>query len=902
YLFISNFTNATFVTVACESTPEITECQPAWVFNDGPNSLLITIVRYSVGTPYGSAWVKPGKYLNSFDYGGDVSGHCIEMCWDSTCIGVATGDSSACEAIGMTEAGEPTPTPTPTPTPSPSVSLESTYGTNRSHENLTASYTPDVPGEKKIWDWRVTSSPPASIAVLNMPFEGGSNSTWTRDYSTNGNNGTVNGAAWSSTSGYDGKGAYSFDGTDDYIEVPAASSLDMTTQYTLEAWVYPRELKAYEVIFNRGAADADDIEVYVESPTSLTILHNRGNGGTLSYVQSWVPPPASQWTHLAVTYDAGALKLYYNSALKNSTTGIQAPLDTNKKWLVGTSEHSVFGGTKFFNGTIDEVRFYNRTLSQQEIIALYQGQTSFLSEKETNSCDVWRACATPNDGTQDGNETCSADLTITSVTQGKTPPSVTSISLNATDHPLNTTDANLTLWTTTDSAGAFYEEDFGCYANGVDPTNWTEYGGTWSVQNEKYSGYAQDNTNSKVSILASQVYRDYSASATVNMPVSEDYDAAGVVLRFVDSTHYYICRISERQDLFIIAERGGTGDPWYLNSTAYTVDHGVDYYINFTASGSSLSCTVTTASGYSSALTATDASNPAGAAGLEAHEANALFDDFRLEASEPSVQNIINWFVDNESLAVLNIPFEGGSNSTWTKDYSGHGNHGTPYNDPTWEGESAVGAGAYYFDGVNDGLTVADSPSTSITTGGLTLTGWVNINNFAGGGSNMDLFGKEGSYRVSVNRASRAISETRLGTDWVNCDVESSTALNASQWTFIAAVWDGAEYAVYINGVKDSWDTTGCSGTIADNEWNFSVAYNARYTSGFANAWIDDVKLYNRTLTPAQIQVFYQNELEKIHSDQTSSWEVWKACVTPNDGAIDGSQSCSNEVQVRPQS
>ena len=107
-----------------------------------------------------------------------------------------------------------------------SLVLSSSGGENTTNENLTISYSStDVDGNfiTNITDWRLGGT---SIAVLNMPFDKNVAELTTgaiRDYSTYGNNGTLGGGvkANSPTWNSSGKvgGAYTFDGTDDYIDV-----------------------------------------------------------------------------------------------------------------------------------------------------------------------------------------------------------------------------------------------------------------------------------------------------------------------------------------------------------------------------------------------------------------------------------------------------------------------------------------------------------------------------------------------------------------------------------------------------------------------------------------------------------------------------------------------------------
>src|SRR5206468_1167799 len=78
--------------------------------------------------------------------------------------------------------------------------------------------------------------PPASGLVAAYSFDAGSGSTLA-DVSGHGNNGAIANATWS-PSGHTGS-ALSFNGSNAWVTVPDASSLDLTSGMTLEAWVKP---------------------------------------------------------------------------------------------------------------------------------------------------------------------------------------------------------------------------------------------------------------------------------------------------------------------------------------------------------------------------------------------------------------------------------------------------------------------------------------------------------------------------------------------------------------------------------------------------------------------------------------------------------------------------------------
>ena len=72
----------------------------------------------------------------------------------------------------------------------------------------------------------------------------------TRDYAY-GHNGTVTGAIWNSTGGYNSKGAYMFVDNNDYIELSGSEGLNFD-EFTLEAWIYPTEFSTYHKIINKA--------------------------------------------------------------------------------------------------------------------------------------------------------------------------------------------------------------------------------------------------------------------------------------------------------------------------------------------------------------------------------------------------------------------------------------------------------------------------------------------------------------------------------------------------------------------------------------------------------------------------------------------------------------------------
>ena len=75
--------------------------------------------------------------------------------------------------------------------------------------------------------------------------------------------------------------------------------------------------------------------------------------------------PRTLWSHLAATYDGATMRLYMNGALVSSQARTGAIATSANPLQIGGD--SLYG--QYFNGNIDEVRIYNRALTQAEIQA-----------------------------------------------------------------------------------------------------------------------------------------------------------------------------------------------------------------------------------------------------------------------------------------------------------------------------------------------------------------------------------------------------------------------------------------------------------------------------------------------------------------------------------------------------
>ena len=199
----------------------------------------------------------------------------------------------------------------------------------------------------------------ASGLVAAYSFDEGSGIT-TTDVSGKTNTGTISNATWTAAGKYGG--ALTFNGTDALVVVPPSTSLNVTNAMTQEAWVYPTASKAgWSTVMHR---QTDAYYLHASSPDGA--MRPAGGaifGGTESYVAGVSAIPLNTWTHLAATYDGATLKVYVNGILSSSKTVSGAVQSNANPLRIGGN----YPYGQFFEGSIDEVRVYNRALSQGEI-------------------------------------------------------------------------------------------------------------------------------------------------------------------------------------------------------------------------------------------------------------------------------------------------------------------------------------------------------------------------------------------------------------------------------------------------------------------------------------------------------------------------------------------------------
>ena len=205
---------------------------------------------------------------------------------------------------------------------------------------------------------------PAVVKVLNTttglvahyPFNANAN-----DESGYGRHGIVNGAQLVSDRYGMEKGAYQFNGLDNYISLDNTSMLNLFNGFTLSAWVNFTSndgghsiVSKHENGSNNGfnlVATGNRAGVYTDVANHSAFSDSTYNDG--------------KWHQYVATFNGKIISIYVDGVLQSSSDA-QYTTGNNMEIRIGSDSHM-----SYFNGLIDDVSIYERPLNMEEIAMLY---------------------------------------------------------------------------------------------------------------------------------------------------------------------------------------------------------------------------------------------------------------------------------------------------------------------------------------------------------------------------------------------------------------------------------------------------------------------------------------------------------------------------------------------------
>lgn len=224
--------------------------------------------------------------------------------------------------------------------------------------------------------------------VAYYPFNGNAN-----DESGNGNNGLVRGAVLTEDRFGNVNSAYDFDGIDDYIRISNNPDFELPNLGTISVW-FKLTFKGdgadpNNVIINKYRSDtpgedgyslavnqlmSDETGSWIQSEDNALVGWIKDNDRNVSAgpIQTVTTILFEEWIHCAYVIKDQQVYFYINGKLiEYEGNAINPSLGNSLDLLIGSGMNKYSWIYNFFCGSIDDVRIYNRVLSECEILELY---------------------------------------------------------------------------------------------------------------------------------------------------------------------------------------------------------------------------------------------------------------------------------------------------------------------------------------------------------------------------------------------------------------------------------------------------------------------------------------------------------------------------------------------------
>jgi hypothetical protein len=696
------------------------------------------------------------------------------------------------------------------------------------------------------------------------------------------NNGTLQGSAAAAAAGLVAQ-AFSFDGTNGYVQIPDAPALK-PTNLTVEAWVYFSGLNSalsgtapagdQYIVFKQNSRtyyfEGYSLEKYRITNGDAFMFTVGSASGQEAALLSKTLISTSVWYHVAAVRGSNYMQLYVNGQLESQTNvGFAQDYGTLPLYF-GTSHETYWDGK--LKGRLDEVSLYNRALSSNEVAAVYaagaagkckavngltitaQPQSQSVVAGSNAVFTAAAAGAAPlnyqwqfNGGAIAGATNTSLTLvSVQSVNAGSYTVVVTNSAASATSAVAVLTVLVPPVITAqpqglTNVAGT--TANFSGTATGSAPLAYQWQLNGLNLANGGHISGARTNTLSVINVQAAD-------AGNYVLVVS---NAAGVVISAV-ATLILISPPSIAAQPISQSVVTGTNTSFSVNvsgtlplsyqwsANGTNVADGGQFSGSATPTLSILGVQPTNAGGYSVVVT-----NVAGSVTSVVAALTVVMPG----SCAPPPPGLVGWW-----------PGDGNAN-----DITGT-NNGTLQGGATASATGVV-AQALNFDGTNSFVQIPDSPALKPTN--LTLEAWVN---FSGLDSALSGTAPAGDQYIVFKQNSRtyyfegySLEKYRFG----NGDsfmftvgsaagqevmLVSKTMVRTSVWYHVAAIRGSNFIQLYVNGQLESQTNVAFAQDYGPLPLYFGTSHET-YWDGKLNGRLDEVSLYNRALSSNEVAALY---------------------------------------------
>jgi Concanavalin A-like lectin/glucanases superfamily len=203
--------------------------------------------------------------------------------------------------------------------------------------------------------------------VAYYPFSGNAN-----DESGNNNNGKIIGAAFGTDKFGKPNKALNLNGVDNYVEIASSPTINITGSLSISCWIYPRRAGRWEswVAKANNNSSRSQWRFGFGDPAPATFGLTLFNSDWSDLWTNKKAIPLNTWSHVLLIADQQqkVVSYYLNGNLIDKVTINMEFSGSDDPLFIGYQKDD----NVFFDGMIDEVRIYNRTLNDKEVNELFK--------------------------------------------------------------------------------------------------------------------------------------------------------------------------------------------------------------------------------------------------------------------------------------------------------------------------------------------------------------------------------------------------------------------------------------------------------------------------------------------------------------------------------------------------
>ncbi len=635
--------------------------------------------------------------------------------------------------------------------------------------------------------------------IAYYPFNGNAN-----DASGNGHDGTEMGS-FSYTNGISGPAAV-FNGTNSKIQIPHDENLNLDDHFTISLWIKSNGANPYVGLLSKIQSNVPRNGYLLNANTSLGDVMmgmNKSWPSVQGYASSTNSVLDGKWRHIVTTYDNANLSLYVDDQLHMRVAYTNGLSINSMPLYIGWDPYYITSQQRYFNGEMDELRIYNRALSESEISDLYNetdGDAGLIASYPFNG-NAADESGNGHDGTVSG-------ATLTADRFGNANSAYRFDGINdliaVPDHAdFTVSDVSIVAWIRTTDASD-HKHITSCYGIESD-SDW-------------HSLYVRSGSG----VAAWQV----DPGGTVTPPYSLGTTS------LVDGEWHLLVGVRDTSTARLKVYVDGVLESTSSDISTNALDPNVDFWIG-------------------------------GQNSFSTRFFNGDIDDVRIYSRALSAAEIAELYneTDGDAGLIASYPFNGNA-----ADESGNGHDGTVSGATLTTDRFGHADSAYLFDGVNDCIEVPDSTTLRLSGTDFTVSTWV-YETARNTSYSDAMIAKRGSgngwFSGIVGSAAGSTLSGKLGYQVSGgVDRYSSASIPLNAWTHTVMTYDLASQTMrfYINGILDS-ETTGIPSPNAATTANLVIGRDSASTSYAFHGALDDVRIYSRGLSELEIIDLY-NEMD----------------------------------------